>query len=64
MNLKNKPPVFVPRCYAAEVEKMSKAALMDLVWDLAVALTGTEDEPAVMKTVRERAEIVLRYRGA
>lgn len=34
MHLKNKLPVFVPREYFREIELLSKAALMDMVWDL------------------------------
>jgi hypothetical protein len=33
MALRNKPPVPVAREYRAELAKLSKAALMDMVWD-------------------------------
>ena len=35
MNLKNQPPVFVPNQFRKEIEALSKATLMDMVWDLA-----------------------------
>ena len=38
MNINAKRPVFVPRERWDEVEKMSKAALMDMVWDYAKAI--------------------------
>lgn len=62
MNLKNHPPVFVPRVHCAEFEKMSKAALMDVVWDLAVRCAGSESPDAIMKEFRETAAIVLDHR--
>lgn len=63
MNLKNHPPVFVPEEYAAEVEKLSKAALMDMVWDFATQFSG--GDPLSTSTVdefRSRREIVLNAR--
>lgn len=33
MHLKNQPPFFVPFQFQAEIEKCSKAFLMDIVWD-------------------------------
>jgi hypothetical protein len=35
MHPKNKPPIFVPTVYQAEMDRLSKAALMDIVWTLA-----------------------------
>lgn len=73
MNLKNQRPVFVPDEHRAEIEKLSKAALMDMVWDYAQqigaadalaehgkALTG--DYAATMAEFRKRREIILSYR--
>ena len=37
MNLKNKRPVFVTLEFYDEIERLSKAALMDMVWDYAAA---------------------------
>jgi hypothetical protein len=64
MNLKNQPPVFVPRQHCAEIEKLSKAALMDMVWDLATRCAGTSmaEPDRIMTEVRTTAEIVTRYR--
>ena len=39
MHTRNQRPFFVPAQYCAEIEKMSKAALMDLAWDFAVTAT-------------------------
>lgn len=71
MNLRAKPPVFVPTRFRAEIEHMSKAALMDLVWDFAMSATHQDDaisadaiDDAIMTTLRERAEIVLMHRTA
>jgi len=77
MNLKNQPPVFVPAEVEAELEKLSKAALMDLVWDYAVQMTN-DLAPAHLAThgasatgaavdaalneFRERREVILRHR--
>lgn len=69
MNLKNKPPVFVPAEYRAEIEKLSKAALMDVVWDMAKQLTPAGDDgyeaPAsdVIDIVRHVAGVVMRHRA-
>jgi len=43
-----KPPVLVPREYRAELAKLSKAALMDMVWNYAMSrasASGTEQHP-------------------
>ena len=70
MNLKNHRPVFVPQPYCAEIEKLSKAALMDMVWDYArqVAQQADDQSPesyrATMQEFRERREIILTYRSA
>lgn len=63
MNLGNRPPIFVPNEYRSEIEKMSKAAVMDLAWDFATTATGREDDPeAIMQTLRERAAVVQHHR--
>ena len=59
MHLRAKPPVFVPREHQAELERLSKAALMDMVWDYATQLAG--DGPTI-EEFRRRREIILAYR--
>lgn len=63
MNLKNKRPVFVPREYQAEMEKLSKAALMDLVWDLLAARHGETNYEGIITEFKQQAEIVLMHRN-
>lgn len=63
MHLRNKPPIFVPREYRAEIEKLSKAALMDLAWDFVAASDVGEGDEAIMARLRERIEIVLTHRN-
>lgn len=64
MNLKNVPPVFVPSAYIDEMEKLSKAALMDLVWDFAILSGGAESDPErTMAIFRARAAVVLLHRA-
>ncbi len=49
MNLKNQPPVLVPEAYQPEIEKLSKAALMDLVWSFAARCAGSQaDDPSLV----------------
>ena|SRR5712692_1554741 len=65
MNLKNQPPIFVPIEYRAEIEKLSKAALMDMVWDYAMQCGPGAELPnaeAVMIEFRQRREIILSHR--
>lgn len=64
MNLKNQRPVFVPQVYQRDLEKFTKAALMDMVWDLAQRCAGaTDDRPRqIMEEVERTGEIVTTYR--
>jgi hypothetical protein len=68
VHLKNKPPVFVPAQFQDELEKMSKAMLMDMVWDFAKQNTPADDDgheasnEEVMETLRGQAEIIRAYR--
>ncbi len=64
MHLKNQPPVFVPDQYRAEIEKLSKAALMDMVWDFATRCSGGDSlaSNTIMDEVRQTAEIIANYR--
>lgn len=61
MNLKNQPPVFVPHKYTAEIEKLSKAFLMDMVWDFA-RRGMVDDDENTMGRIRETAEVIQIYR--
>ena len=62
MNLKNQPPIFVPEHFQREMEKLSKAALMDMVWDYAFQIAGGQ-YVSTMDEIRNRAEIVLLHRS-
>ena len=62
MNLNAKRPVFVPQEHWAEVEKMSKAALMDMVWDYARQLSGVDSDDAALVEFRTRREVILHHR--
>jgi hypothetical protein len=66
MNLKNQPPVYVPDEYVAEIEKLSKAALMDMVWDYAMQIAMVSDAAfgaeKAMAEFRNRREIILALR--
>jgi hypothetical protein len=57
MNLKNQPPLFVPKIYRSEIERLSKAALMDMVWDLAQRCVGaTDNQPRqIMEEIQRTA---------
>jgi hypothetical protein len=43
MHIKNRPPVLVPDAYRVDFERLSKAALMDMVWDYAAQVSGADD---------------------
>ena len=60
MNLKNKKPVFVPREHWDEIEKLSKASLMDIVWDYAVQIAGDD---SAMDELRKRRDLIVMYRN-
>jgi hypothetical protein len=65
MNLKNQPPIFVHEAYRAEIEKLSNAALMDIVWDLAQRCAGeTDDRPrqTMEEEIRRTADVIMTYR--
>lgn len=65
MHRKAQPPAFVPHEHRAEIEKLSKAALMDMVWDYAMQLAGEGEDAtdAIMREFRDRREIILTYRN-
>jgi hypothetical protein len=68
MNLKNRRPVYVPGEHIAELEKLSKAALMDMVWDYAMQFAGVTDyvfdieDGKAIAEFRNRREIILAMR--
>jgi hypothetical protein len=62
MNLKNQGPIFVPDRFRGEIEKLSKAALMDMVWDLATRCSDSLASNTIMGEVRKTAEIITNYR--
>jgi hypothetical protein len=62
MHLRNKPPVFVPREHRAEFEALSKAALMDMVWDYAERCAEEKEMSAIMAEFRKARDIVLTHR--
>jgi len=64
VNIKNQGPIFVPDQHQKEIENLSKAALMDMVWDMATQLTGGDSlaNTDIMKQVRTTAEVIVRYR--
>ena len=56
MNLKNQKPVLVPFAHWAELDGLSKAALMDVVWSFATRCAGREDDAAtILAEVRREA---------
>lgn len=64
MNLQNQKPLFVPTEFWGEIEKLSKAALMDMVWDFAMQNTGVTEphNQAIIDEFRARREIILMHR--
>lgn len=64
MNLKNQPPISVPEQYQAEIERLSKAALMDMVWNLANRCSGGDglSHFRVMEEVRSTRDTILNHR--
>jgi hypothetical protein len=62
MHPKNKPPIFVPGEYQAEMDRLSKAALMDIVWTLAAG-PDIPDAPAqIMAEIRGHAATIVTLR--
>ncbi len=63
MHLNAKRPVFVPQEFWNELGLLSKAALMDLVWDFATTEVGEKiSHEAITEVIRKRAAIVVRER--
>lgn len=63
MRVTNRPPIFVPLSERAELGKLSKAALMDLVWSFAGRCVESSDDRAeVMVAIRAEARVREDYR--
>lgn len=63
MHLKNIPPALVPYKHTGELEKLSKAALMDMVWSLASrTVECCDDEHQVIHAIRQEWATVKRHR--
>jgi hypothetical protein len=58
MNLKNQPPVLVPYQFSDEIEKCSKAFLMDIAWDYAQRIAGTDDPDSIMREFRATRDVI------
>jgi hypothetical protein len=59
MHLKAKRPVFVPQEHWKELEQLSKAALMDMVWDYCIQIAGND---GALEEFRKRAGLIKHYR--
>lgn len=65
MNVKNQPPILVPGLCRNEVEKLSKAALMDIVWSFATRCSGNEGDPRfAMDEFRRERDVIVALRKA
>jgi hypothetical protein len=62
MHVHAKPPILVPAEHCREIEKLSKAALMDLAWSFAVRCAGKEQPAEVMAELRAERDAVLAAR--
>lgn len=63
MHIKAKPLIFLPSAYWSEIEKLSKAALMDLVWDYATtAASNPNSEESIIAELRNRATTIKYHR--
>jgi hypothetical protein len=62
MHPKNKPPIVVPTEFVPEMERLTKAALMDLVWNLGTTINTTGRTHDIEAEVRRRAAFVVTLR--
>ncbi len=62
MHIHAKPPVMVPQDHWREIEKLSKAALMDMVWSFSVRCAGSEDAEAVIGEFRRERDAIQAVR--
>lgn len=64
MGVTKLPAVLIPAEHRAEVFKLSKAALADMVWSLVSANTECADDPALaIEAFRKEREVVLVHRS-
>lgn len=65
MHMNAKPPMFVPKEYRTKIEKLSKAALMDIVWDYATRTVGKDAEAKeeIFSEVMQTADIITYHRS-
>jgi homospermidine synthase len=64
MHIKAKRPVLVPFEYVAVLDTYSKAALMDLAYDLACVASGAaDDQAAVWAKLNEHLAVVQEHRA-
>jgi len=63
--LGTKRPIFVPKDIQPDLDGLSKAALMDMAWNLASLCNGDscDDAEATADRLYEEAVIVAGYRG-
>jgi hypothetical protein len=58
MHPKNKPPIYVPLEYVPEMDRLSKAALMDIIWTLATGISGAKHTEIIAEIRGHAATIV------
>ena len=61
MHANARPPIFVPPEFRSELEQLSKAALMDVVWDYCIR--AGETPAGAMESFRQTREIIEHYRN-
>jgi hypothetical protein len=62
VNVKYRGPVLVPSEHRGEIAKLSKAALMDMVWDLCGESFKQPDNADVMIKFRQNWKVVELHR--
>lgn len=63
MGYGKKRPIFVPENLFAELDKLSKSALMDIAWNFATQISGQEgDSGLIMGAFRTERDLVLSVR--
>ena len=62
MHPKNHPPVFVPGEYVAELERLTKAALMDLAFSLVLERSPSKKPAEIMDRLRRHMAEIVTYR--
>jgi hypothetical protein len=59
----NRPPIFVPFNFRAELERLSKATLMDVLWDIASTCAHSAEQHDIEASIREHVTVVLMHRN-